>query len=1158
MSWSSCLDKCIHSVVCTNLGKSLEFGLRRTGPIWGIPARSSELFVRLFLFWVAKGRNMTGALRAVRARSRLLACLLVAAVSGGVLAQPAPAVAKPVTPAATSPEARAKAENKPVEIPELTSERNRVFANPNGSRTAELSARPVRVRKAAGWVAVDTTLVPVGDAVEPKAAPLPVRVSGGGTGPLFTVTKDGHPVSYGWPAPLPKPVLAKDIATYGEVLPGIDLKVRVTPEQVSYALVVKTREAAANPALRSIRLSMSGGDGLPLTEARMWDSRQIADATKRNLIEDRDEASRKAEDFVAAPRPGAKVAAVAVTVTGGEVSLSPDQNLLTGKDTVFPVIIDPPTNLNYSWTMINQRHPDQSYWSYDRDQAKVGYVEDYNDGWEKYRTILSFDTRPLRGKTVNAAQMGATLNHSYYDNTAADVYLVNQINPGTTWNNHNGGWGEQLASTIMGARNGPKYVEWKSDALLGKMRVSAIDWENITLGILAPYEGELNRGWKKFDPNSFSLRVEYNTKPDVPRDIMIDNIKSCVTGAGRPAVANLTPVVKAFAGEPDGNTISVQGRIGEIGADGKYDTEKNFRYLAKFDVPPNTVAQVDLGQLTANKSYWFFLVSKDDQLWGDRSPVCEFTVDTNKPDKKPTVASADGMYPNDGKQHGGVGKTGRFAFGSNGTSDNGVNDVVGYQYGLADPPTDYVAADKMGGSATIGVTPENRNMNRLFVRSVDRAGNLGPVETYQFLAGRGTDPIGQWNLDEKSGTTLADSSGNDRPATLSGGTAFTDSRTGGANGAVNFNGSTGQAATAKPVLSAGTNFSAAAWVRMNANGTFQTAIAQEGTRASGFLLQYQQGQNRWSFTVSAEDKDNPNGVHVVSQEEPRIGVWTHLAGTFDAANKVARLYVNGRKSGEATISSLWTGAGPLTVGRARWNGKSTDFWNGDIDDVRIWDRRIYESEIAEIVDQATLVGQWNFDDKTGADSSGYNRPLSLKDGPKWTDRNGSPALKLSGTAHGDAGKPVLRTDNSFTVAAWAKLDNLDGFYTVLSQDGNRTSPFQLQYRKTENRWSMCLLGEDNDTTACAQALSTAPPVIGEWVHLVGVQDVRTKQIRIYVNGSLAGTATGVNLWQANGSLTVGRSKWQGGLRDYVQGAVDDVRLYQGIVSDADILDLSRQ
>jgi len=117
---------------------------------------------------------------------------------------------------------------------------------------------------------------------------------------------------------------------------------------------------------------------------------------------------------------------------------------------------------------------------------------------------------------------------------------------------------------------------------------------------------------------------------------------------------------------------------------------------------------------------------------------------------------------------------------------------------LADPPTDYVAGGQGWVVPRVLVwTPENRDMNRLFVRSVDRGGQPGAGRDLPVPAGRGTDPIGQWNLDEKSGNVLADASGKGRPATLSGGTSFTDSRVGGGNGAVGFNGGDGQAVTGK-------------------------------------------------------------------------------------------------------------------------------------------------------------------------------------------------------------------------------------------------------------------------------------------------------------------------------------------------------------------------
>jgi len=60
-------------------------------------------------------------------------------------------------------------------------------------------------------------------------------------------------------------------------------------------------------------------------------------------------------------------------------------------------------------------------------------------------------------------------------------------------------------------------------------------------------------------------------------------------------------------------------------------------------------------------------------------------------------------------------------------------------------------------------------------------------------------------------------------------------------------------------------------------------------------------------------------------------VWTHLAGTFDAANKVGQAVCERPQAGESPVADPWSGAGPLTIGRAKWNGQNTDFWNGDLD-----------------------------------------------------------------------------------------------------------------------------------------------------------------------------------------------------------------------------------
>jgi hypothetical protein len=125
--------------------------------------------------------------------------------------------------------AAARLNGKPVEVMGLRSETAQVFAGPDGKLQAVLSARPVRVRKSDGsWAAVDTTLRRLPDgAVRAVASPLNARLSGGGSGPMVSIVRDGGELSLGWPDALPPPVLEGDTATYPDVLPGVDLRVRL-------------------------------------------------------------------------------------------------------------------------------------------------------------------------------------------------------------------------------------------------------------------------------------------------------------------------------------------------------------------------------------------------------------------------------------------------------------------------------------------------------------------------------------------------------------------------------------------------------------------------------------------------------------------------------------------------------------------------------------------------------------------------------------------------------------------------------------------------------------------------------------------------------------------------------------------------------------------
>ncbi|OKI21104.1 hypothetical protein A6A25_36880 [Saccharothrix sp. CB00851] len=163
----------------------------------------------------------------------------------------APAHSEPAPSAQPSPQQR-------VELVDQGTETTRVFLNPSGTKTVEQYVRPFRARTANGWEPVDTTLVRDADGtVRPRATPVDLRFTDGGTGVLATIRRDGKRLSLSWPDPLPRPELDGDTATYRDVLPGVDLRVRADLDGFSQALVVHNAQAAANPALREIKYRTS-------------------------------------------------------------------------------------------------------------------------------------------------------------------------------------------------------------------------------------------------------------------------------------------------------------------------------------------------------------------------------------------------------------------------------------------------------------------------------------------------------------------------------------------------------------------------------------------------------------------------------------------------------------------------------------------------------------------------------------------------------------------------------------------------------------------------------------------------------------------------------------------------------------------------------------
>lgn len=199
-----------------------------------------------------------------------------------------------------------------------------------------------------------------------------------------------------------------------------------------------------------------------------------------------------------------------------------------------------------------------------------------------------------------------------------------------------------------------------------------------------------------------------------------------------------------------------------------------------------------------------------------------------------------------------------------------------------------------------------------------------------------------------------------------------------------------------------------------------------------------------------------------------------------------------------------------------------------------------------------------FDEGAGlvaADSSGHGHAATLFGGSGWTGPLvGASALVLPGRNGSFAEIPtsVVDTKQSFTVAAWVKVNRLGGYQTFVSEDGPILSSFFLQLRGDSNQFSFTV---PYDFFVLAQSGFT--PQVGQWYHLAGVYDAVAQSAALYVDGVLADTVYSVVSGPATGPTGIGRGKFAGNPVDFVNGAIDDVRLYQAVLSANDILQIAK-
>src|SRR5258706_8745924 len=134
-------------------------------------------------------------------------------------------------------------------------------------------------------------------------------------------------------------------------------------------------------------------------------------------------------------------------------------------------------------------------------------------------------------------------------------------------------------------------------------------------------------------------------------------------------------------------------------------------------------------------------------------------------------------------------------------------------------------------------------------------------------------------------------------------------------------------------------------------------------------------------------------------------VWTHVAATYNISDGAWNLYANGVIVGTGNAGAgkvpEYTSIEHASIGSALTStGLPGGFFNGKIDEVRIWDRALTQAEIQanmnnQITSGSGLLGRWGFNengDSTAVNSIAGSANGILRSNNPYTDpTNGGPA-----------------------------------------------------------------------------------------------------------------------------------------------------------------------
>ena len=393
-------------------------------------------------------------------------------------------------------------------------------------------------------------------------------------------------------------------------------------------------------------------------------------------------------------------------------------------------------------------------------------------------------------------------------------------------------------------------------------------------------------------------------------------------------------------------------------------------------------------------------------------------------------------------------------------------------------------------------------------------------------------PVSRWEFDEGGGTIASDTAGTNS-GTLIGDTGWTTDTPDGSAAALVFDGDKDYVRVADNTsLHLAGELTLMAWVNETAPGQFAKVIS----RRTGYHFYFLGVDNGHPYGGIGEDASYSVTGKSLLMSQNR---WNHLTMVFDDAIDRMFLHFDGTERETALTRTLpYIPGVTITIG-ADFEGNQ-NFFDGDIDDVAVYNRVLTDSEIRGLYyspAHSARIASWGFNGKTD-DGSGNGHDGIMVGGQYTTDRFGHADAALSvdgGSFVRVVDHPDFWLTGSLTLAAWIRERTPGSFAKIIS----RRRGDYFYFMGVDNGRPYGGIGDGGGYTVTRKSIAMLPD---QWHFVAFVFDDDQDRMQIYFNGTLDETTVTESLADiSNVDLTIGAD--YEGTRHFFTGSIDAVAVY---------------